>query len=60
MQGVPEGEGISMNGVGLFTIGLYILIISALDITPPVLAGVVCTVLGLIFMIVSSRRGDHD
>lgn len=49
-----------MNGVGLFGIGLYILTISALDIKPPVLAGVVCTVLGLILMVVSSRRGDHD
>ena len=49
-----------MNGVGLFNIGLYILTISALDIKPTVLGGVVCTVLGLIFMVVSSRRDDHD
>lgn len=56
MQGVPKGEGIFMNGVGLFIIGLYILTISALDIKPTVLAGVVCTVLGVIFMVVSSRK----
>ena len=49
-----------MNGVGLFSIGLYILTMSALGIKPSVLAGVICTVLGLIFMAVSSRRGDHD
>ena len=49
-----------MNGVRLLSIGLYILTISALDIKPSVLGGVVCTVLGLIFMVVSSWRGDHD
>lgn len=49
-----------MNGVGLFTVGLYTIVMAALGIEPTVTGGIVCTGLGLIFMIFSSKRGKHD
>lgn len=42
-----------MNGVGLFTLGLYTIVMA-------VVGGMICTGLGLIFMLFSSKRGKYD
>lgn len=49
-----------MNGVGLFTLGLYTIVMAVFSIKPTVVGGMICTGLGLIFMILSSKRGKYD
>lgn len=49
-----------MNGTPLFAIGVYTLIMATLGIEPTVSGGLICAGLGLMCMIVSSMRGDHD
>lgn len=49
-----------MNGVGLFTLGLYTVIMAVFDIKPTVAGGIVCIGLGLMHMIFSSKRGKYD
>lgn len=47
-------------GVSIFSIGAYTIIMAALGIEPTVFAGIVQIGIGLMCIVISSRRGDHD
>lgn len=49
-----------MTGLTLIAVGIYTIIMGACGTEPTVFGGIVQIGIGLICIVISSRRGDHD